>query len=370
MLVETAPELGLYAHVDVPNCQVLLFDAKGICRDDAFEIEDGQLYKLGVTEILPEIAAVLDGTTTATTGDIILPASFAKGLTTHARIDTITDELFIEAKAPKLGGISGTRGWSSISAFQRCRYMWKLTYNGGKGRTLGGDAEKRGLAVGSLIHTFLAVHYSHQIDATYPLQLQAMREQYYARGCNPEHVTEAWNVVAAYIDNYEYESATFQPLAVEYLLVDPENGQSCRYDLIVRVTEATAFLREGTYLVDHKSSMRDEGDSWQNDGELIGQIDLWKRMKLDKRFGELRGVSINNLIKTKIPQFKRYVLAPQNWQIKDHRRTLMVFSAEIDHAKATGVFPRSRAACIGRYGKCSYYDHCANAEDDLLQGEP
>ena len=100
-------------------------------------------------------------------------------------------------------------------------------------------------------------------------------------------------------------------------------------------------------------------DGWRNDGEVLGQIDLWEQLKLEKRFGELQGVIVNILGKQKVPDFHRTIVSPQRWQTKDHRRWMAYWSAEIDRAKALGVFPRSRAGCIGRYGKCALFDHCS-----------
>jgi hypothetical protein len=104
-------------------------------------------------------------------------------------------------------------------------------------------------------------------------------------------------------------------------------------------------------------------EAWVGDGEILGQVDIWQRLKLERRFGQLRGVLVNLIGKQKVPQFHRTVAAPTAFAIDQHRHGLRTWNANIQVAKATGVFPRSRANCIHRFGRCDHWDHCNLGED-------
>jgi len=219
--------------------------------------------------------------------------------------------------------------------------------------------EAPALAIGTLIHTFLAVYYIRMIEPNYPLDPETIYEVA-RRFANPELVDEAWRVFNAYRLYYKIE--VIQPLAVEYDLKDPRTGESCRFDLIAFFPETIGDRRSGTYVLEHKSTSRFDADTlegWVNDGEVIGQVDLWKRLGLDLRFGPLRGVIVNLLGKHKDPQFHRTIVAPESWQIEAHRSDLRKWGGLIQLAVSTNSFPRARNGCIGRYGRCDYWEHCA-----------
>lgn len=337
-------------------CTVKLIAADGLCLDEFYELEDGVVYQLS-TEVDEPARTIPDP------GEQLLISLM--GSWTNAE-DALA-EIFKAANLPRLGGASGLRGWSSISTYQLCPYRWRMSYLVRRAKGAPRGIDPTSLQIGTLIHTFLAVHYTRMINPTYPLTLQELREACYRYKINPDYVTETWRVITAYFANYEDDY--LQPLAIEHRVEDPRHGESCRYDLIARVNEARPGIVPGVYVVEHKSASRFDDatlDGWRNDGEVIGQIDLWDRIKLEKLFGPLQGVLVNILGKQKECKFHRTVVAPQSWQIRDHRKALHVWGARIEEAKATGVFPRSRAACVGRYGKCTYFDHCSGDTNDEL----
>lgn len=316
-------------HPETDDCDVRLTDAWGVAI-----VEDG--------EAAPEPPEPLD-------------------IKTYPFVDEVLAELFAKAGVPRLGGVSSGRGWSSVSTFQRCPHAWNLKYRQQKKPWI--LIESPSLAIGSLIHTFLAAHYQQIIDAAYPLSPDDIYEVT-RRFADPTFVEEAWRVFVAYRLYYQIE--VIQPLAVEYDLKDPRTGESCRFDLIAYFPETVADRLAGTWIIEHKSTSRFDGDTlegWGNDGEVIGQVALWKRLGLDLRFGKLQGVIVNLLGKHKVPQFVRTLVAPESWQIEAHRDDLKKWEALIQLSASTNSFPRARSGCINRYGRCSYFDECLSGED-------
>ena len=220
------------------------------------------------------------------------------------------------------------------------------------------------LEVGSATHGLLAVKYSKMIDSTYPITPEVTRDFLLDVGCDGVAVMEAWRLYEHY--EVQYEDDYLTPLAVEYHAVDPKTRESCRYDLIARVERAHPGVLAGTYAVETKTASRFDDatlDGWRNDGEVIGQTMIWKRLNLDEKFGPLVGVMVKVLGKQKVPQFHRTIVPPQGWQIKQHGQDLRMWHALRRLAVATGIFPRARTNCIGRYGKCSQWEHCADGVD-------
>lgn len=278
---------------------------------------------------------------------------------TFPPVDEVLGEIFDEHQLAKLGGISSGRGWSSFSTFERCDYLWKLKYL--EGRTPRLFVERESLAIGALIHAFLALYYTGMMaESPYRvLTPESVYDRIVAKA-NPAYVQEAWRVFNAYRLYYKFDQIT--PLAVELDLRDPRTGESCRYDLIAYLDRELEDAPPGTYIIEHKSSGRFDNDflfGWPNDGEVIGQVALWQKLGLDKRFGELRGTIMNLLGKQKEPKFHRTFVAPSSFRVQSHLDDLRRVEGLINLAKSTNSWPRKRANCINRYGRCDYYDHCA-----------
>lgn len=270
--------------------------------------------------------------------------------------------LFESYSVPRPGGASGHLGWSSFSTFQRCPYLYKRVYlDAPDGVRTGGGSQA--LEIGSTIHTLLAVKSLQLINQAYPISPEMVREFMLTFGCSPEVIMESWRVFTSYEAHYESAEGGdyLTPIAVEYLIADEKTKESARFDLIAKVEDAQIGVMPGTYIVEHKTASRftdDVVDGWRNDGEILGQIMLWKRLKLDKKFGKLQGVMVNILGKQKYPQFRRVIVPPQSWQIRQHADDLRVWEGYRQLARAIGVFPHARANCISRYGKCFQWDHC------------
>ena len=268
-------------------------------------------------------------------------------------VDDILKEIFEHHKMERLGGASG-RGWSSHATFQRCPYLFKLSYlEGQRGAPL------TALEVGSLVHTFLALHYTWMLDETLTLTPFVARDSLLAAGARPQSFIESWRLYEAYADKYQNDYLT--PLAMEDWAQDPD-GNTCRYDMIAEVSEAQLGVVPGVYIVEHKTAARFTADAlegWRNDGEILGQIMIWKRAKLDKKYGKLRGTIVNIVGKQKVIQFHRTIVPAQKWHVTQHMEDLKMWSALQQMYAATGVWPKARANCVTKFGLCNFFDHCA-----------
>jgi hypothetical protein len=269
------------------------------------------------------------------------------------RFDEVMNEIFALHKLEKLGGASG-RGWSSFAVFQRCPYLYKLTYLDGQR-----GAPTLALETGSALHTFLALHYKWMLDDALTLTPYVAKDALIASDVDPRPVIEAWRLYEAYAAHYEQDY--LYPLDIEAWAQDSD-GYTCRYDLIAEVTEAQLDLLPGVYVVEHKSSSRftpDVLDGWRNDGEILGQIMIWKRAGLDKKYGKLRGTIVNIIGKQRLVRFHRVVVPAQRWHVQQHTEDLKMWTALQQMYAATGTWPRARANCTTKFGTCHLFDHCA-----------
>lgn len=332
---------GLLTHPDVEDCLVRVTDSFGVSLDHVYEIVNNEIW---AREDRREEDRIIEVPTFKPTEDALL-------------------EIFSGAGIERLGGKSSGSGWSNVSLFQRCRYAWKARYQRKpEDRTFMGESIP--MAVGTLVHTYLAIYYQRMIVPSYPLMPDDVDRGIRGLGCNPEVAGEAWRLFSAY--RLFYKNEAIEPLAIEYDLVDPRTSHSCRFDLIAFFRDEKPGRLPGTYNVEHKTASRFDQNTiegWLGDGEILGQVDLWDRLHLDRRFGKLRGVLVNLIGKQKVPEFHRTLAAPSTFAIDQHRKDLRYWNAEIQGAVATGVFPRSRANCIHRYGRCEWWDHCNLGEE-------
>lgn len=354
--LEVLPERGgLWNHAASDLCGVRLTDAYGVSLDDRFTVEnDGSVFER-------EDYQATDDLITLPTKKHPSFKPFVLDFPTFNPHEEALTEMFEHFKAPKLGGASGDSGWSSFFAFQRCPYFWYRQYIVG---TKEFGTPPIPLVVGSLLHTFVAIHYEGKRDANYPFTADSAFTFLQASGINLDALNEAWRVFDAY--RLFYQTEKLIPLSAEFHVVDPYTNESCRYDLIARLDEPPIGNPPGTYIVETKTTSRFDDSSltgWVNDGEVIGQVMLYDRLKLKKRFGELQGVIVNLCGKHKIPQFQRVFVSPSRWQKKQHAKDLQQWKALRQFFLSADTFPRSRANCINRWGKCSQWDHCATGED-------
>lgn len=282
-------------------------------------------------------------------------------LKTYPFVEEILIEVFEEFGLTRLGGVSSGKGWSNFSLYQRCPYAWYRRHIVKAQPWI--KVESPSLAIGTLVHAFLALYYVRMMTNGYAALTPEILFERLRRKANPDFVNEGWRVFQAYRLYYQNEVIT--PLAVEYDLKDPRTGESCRFDLIAYLEREAPGCLPGTYVIEHKTSAvfsHDTLEGWACDGEVLGQAALWSRLGLDKRFGELKGVMVNILGKHKEPKFHRTIVSPSTLQIQSHLDDLKRWDAIMGIAKSTNSFPRARQGCISKYGRCTEFDHCAGAD--------
>lgn len=294
--------------------------------------------------------------------DSLRPDSIEMDIKLFPFVDEVLKTIFEKRNLPRLGGQSTGKGWSSFALWQRCPFAWKRRYlDNARPREIIA-IESPALAIGTIIHTFLAIYYTNIIDPTYPLTVEECRRELLAEA-DPKFVNEGYHVFYAYVLHYQNE--VIVPLAIELDLKHPRTRESCRFDLIAFFPETIGPWVAGTYIIEHKSSGRFDNDTlegWANDGEVLGQVMLWQELGLDKRYGPLKGVIVNLLGKQKEAQFHRTLVAPQSWQMNGHKEDLRKWDGLIQLAKSSNSFPRARNNCINRYGRCGHWTECATEE--------
>lgn len=275
-------------------------------------------------------------------------------------IDEAAAELFAQHGLELPGGPSG-RGWSTRALFMACPYKARVRASE---RDSGGVVRKRSqaLEVGGLFHLLRALAALRQIPGQERYDVitsDLLRDHLLNSGCSAEAVMEGYRLDAAY--SCRYENDYLRPLAVEQFAEDPE-GNTCRYDLLADVLPNEQGVAQGTWIVEHKTSSRldiSTLEGWRNDGEILGQMMVWSRARLAKTYGALQGVMVDITVKTKIAEFRRICLPISRKQIRQHAADLRVYRAFESLCAATGTYPRARSACVGRFGLCEYFDHCA-----------
>jgi hypothetical protein len=157
-------------------------------------------------------------------------------------------------------------------------------------------------------------------------------------------------------DNVIYAELTWD--RVSHVVV---SGRAMMYD--ITVPRVHNFVANG--IITHNTASRFTADlleGWHNDGEILGQIMVWKQAKLDKKYGKLRGTIVNIVGKQKIPQFQRIIVPAQAWHVSGHDDDLRVWAAYQEMCRATNTWPKARNNCVHRYGMCSLFQHCSTNE--------
>jgi hypothetical protein len=270
----------------------------------------------------------------------------------------------------KLTGSSG-QGWSYWSTLQQCPQRFLLAYHRYDSQSVPRPSlespDRAALSVGSLIHAFRALHYYQAKlegwEAAYGdgAWIEWLYDQLGAKRVNPEHLEEAYRVFTNYKWFYsDKDPVLFRPLEVEYEVRD-KVGSSCRYDALVELLEDVGPNPAGVYVNELKSTGRfgQETYSWDLDGEIIGQVALYQRLRLWKKFGPLRGVIVDIAGKQKQnPLCMRIFVSPPDFRVREHIRTLRHLRAMRHKFEREGYWPRYMASCINRWGMCDYYEHC------------
>ncbi len=279
-------------------------------------------------------------------------------------MDVALEKAFAEFEMPRLGGASG-RGWSSYQKLMACPRQFQLRY------IIKVKSEERAaLGVGSCWHTFIALYYlnmkalmtDNEEEGPRP---SAMRDALLKIGADAVLIAEAWRLFEYYADHWEGVGDYLEPLAIEHYVQDPRTRRTARYDLIARVTDdgKAHGVVPGIYIIESKTSSawgEKTANSFHLDGEVVGQLALWRkaRPQLARKFGKLQGVIINVVTKGKVPRCHREIVATPTKVVNAQWHDLDFWEATEAFYRAAGHWPKSLAACWGRYGPCDYVERC------------
>lgn len=261
---------------------------------------------------------------------------------------------------PKLTGGSGSRGWSSYSTLQRCPRAFELRYE----RPNFKYPESSGTArdVGSGMHAFLAIHYWNMMQQQPIVDLRKVFNDLLRFNIEVKALEEAWRLFVAYINFYGNEEG-LTPLGIEVPAIDGKTGNSCRYDLIVDWTRPPLGFQPGIFIFEHKTASafsENTLSSWDIDGEILGEVALWEKAGMVRKYGPLQGICINIIGKQKIPKFQRVWISPESVQTEQHLSDLQIWQKMIPKYREAQYWPRALTGCVTRYGRCGYYDYCAS----------
>lgn len=251
-----------------------------------------------------------------------------------------------------LTGGSG-RGWSRYGALQRCALAFYNSFVQNPDRI--GSSENFNLAVGGGVHACLAIYYMFGVKRAYEFWAAVKNHD-----IDPEIRNEIQRLFYAYADFYG-DRDYIKPIIAELRNVHPETGDTCRYDLLATIDNPPLGVIAGTWIIEHKTAQRFDDatlDGWDIDGEVLGEAAFYKFANLAEKYGELRGVCINLIGKQKEPKFERVWVTPSQWQMEKHIEDLGYWRDYEYRLMQIGKYPRSLNNCIGRYGKCDYYESC------------
>jgi hypothetical protein len=276
-------------------------------------------------------------------------------------LDIAFEKLGIET----LGGASG-HGWSRYRDLQKCPYKFYLKHVAKRPKD--NSPAPGALETGSAFHALMAVYYQRQIDfdagKEEPVaEAGVLCDELIVAGGNPNYINEAWRIFEAYANFYEARHDYLIPLAVERWTQDVNGPDTCRYDLIAKVEDTTAPVLPGIWIVEHKSSSRLDRavtEGWHLDGEIIGELMIYKRARLNRVYGKLAGIIVNVITKTKVPNFHREIVSPPAAQMRRQVKDLRVWRATEAVYASTNTWPRALASCWDRYGPCEFFEECRN----------
>lgn len=283
-------------------------------------------------------------------------------------MDVALDAAFAKLGLDTMGGASGY-GWSRYRDLQMCPHKFWRKHVDPKRHKRDEVRHPSALQLGSAFHAFLAIYYQRQIDllAKKPPVPEAgeLCDLVLANGGEPVLVNEAWRLFEAYANYYETHNDYLTPLAVELLAKDKGGPSTCRYDLVARVESTDGKILPGTYIVEHKTSSRMDRsvtEGWHLDGEIIGEVMLWNKSGMKRKYGPLQGVIVNIITKTKVVNFHREIVSPPTGQLRKQYNDLKVWRAMEQVYTATNKWPRAMAACWGRYGACEFFEECRDSK--------
>lgn len=183
-------------------------------------------------------------------------------------------------------------------------------------------------------------------------------------------ILQAERVFDAYTEYYGRGHEDVRPLAVEWHAAHPLLQYTCRYDAIMRLGPydtlcQTGVLPPGSIVIYERKTAKYLSewaqDGWFLDGEILGQLLLWKPSGCENIFGPLAGLVVDVVTKTKRPQFARIFVGQNPVTVRAHEQGIQYQNAEIALWRATGLYPKRWVSCWRYNRKCGLYEQCRAA---------
>lgn len=226
------------------------------------------------------------------------------------------------------------------------------------------------LSVGTIVHEFLAAYYDSFVQlgqTSRPaggIQPDVLYQTLVSNGY-AEEATEAKRVFDAYLVKYNgkdgYLATDVKIIAVEHhvqRMFPWGQPHTARADMVLH-------MPDGYWVVDHKTTVARTTEfieGWQIDPGILGL--MWA---CEPEFNPIRGVSINGLIKTKTPDFDRFMYAKDDRMIEAWL-AMMQYKCKEEKLAAEHDWPQNFSACFRKMGphigKCRFFSRCVYGETD------
>lgn len=342
-------------------------------------------------EISPASAAFLPQAAPAAPTEITVVqkgSQVASLLTSLIRgLDTGEEAVDIDAALATVPGLAGgpSEGGFSWHTLEPCMRCWRLAYYL---YALGVKPKRKStaLAFGSLYHACWEVWYKSGGQRRYDEPCDAVR-----RAGAPKLAGEVQRLVYTELMKYAQEEAdTWDIRAVEHNAVfwaEPEriNGKlvqlpfSCRHDMLIALRtpgspcSPPGPVEGGIHIVDRKTAgalTYDLTKGYAMDGQFLMNAVVFRRSTEEREFGPFRGMIFSVAVKHKEPAVDKSYLRVHTTVEDDaleafYQTELRPFASELYRRLSTpeirGDMSRwatNRAACVGRYGICPYFDLC------------
>lgn len=209
------------------------------------------------------------------------------------------------------------------------------------------------LLFGSLIHGLCA----YRIVAGTQAALALLQTDF--EDLHPDDRNKAFAMISIYDQTFPLEDEPFEYLGVEvpvYTEIAPGIVRTARYDGIVRhkldgaifsLEKKTASRGGATAMTSYRSQMGTQQALWNANPALV------------EKYGPMRGVIGDLLVKTQVPQAER--VGPFDFSPIAQKR-LLQWMASPNYIRypvdSEGAHHRGMSLCWGKWGPCPYIDGC------------
>jgi len=256
--------------------------------------------------------------------------------------------------AEVLSGGPSPLGWHSVSTYMACPEASRLYTLGLRRKGYGwvpGETQLTPLSLGLLIHTGLAIRALWGQGACLEW-LEAIGQELQ----EPDYLQASF-MFRVYDDTYPFGEDPLRVLGVEipvHTRLEPGLIRTVRYDAVVLDSKNSVYSLE--HKTDKSGGM---GAAEAYSPQASTQVALWNANEaLIEKYGPMRGVIFDFLIKTKVPRCERIARETP----KVHQRLALEYlrqSAKIKFPlNPDGSYPRLIHSCWGKYRPCEYVPLC------------